>query len=392
MPSLSAQQSEVVTMRLQGILSVLRAQYMSYQTSHWQAMGQAYYGNHLLFQRLYESVQAEVDAVAEKAVGYLGADAVELVPQVELVLSWVSRWSKVDDHHMRGLQSERDVQAVLQAAYDSIKAARAMTLGLDDWIMATANAHDTNAYLLQQVVQAPAGRVASLVNKRFPRNKKASTGQECHFYKANDGKWYMGLSDYPPEDDDEREYWDGSIEHWYGPFSSFEAADKYLSKNFANPGGSTEDDSGRRPPPRRVTKPHGSFRAAVNLTSAPSDSGAPSAEGAFRNMNPKFHETRQFAETGAITNSKTVAQKAAPILDISKSEAKEGVNQTPPTTKEILRQPGGKTLSTLNRALLETVDPKVEKDTGKRVKGATLANWTYLTPEGGWTLARRRSE
>ena len=293
MPSLSAQQSEVVTMRLQGILSVLRAQYMSYQTSHWQAMGQAYYGNHLLFQRLYESVQAEVDAVAEKAVGYLGADAVELVPQVELVFSWVSRWSKVDDHHMRGLQSERDVQAVLQAAYDSIKAARAMTLGLDDWIMATANAHDTNAYLLQQVVQAPAGRVATLVRKRF---------------------------------------------------------------------------------------------------AAPSDSGAPSAEGAFRNMNPKFHETRQFAETGAITNSKTVAQKAAPILDISKSEAKEGVNQTPPTTKEILQQPGGKTLSTLNRALLETVDPKVEKDTGKRVKGATLANWTYLTPEGGWTLARRRSE
>jgi DNA-binding ferritin-like protein len=280
-------------MRLQGILSVLRAQYMSYQTLHWQAQGQAYYGNHILFQRLYESVQAEVDAVAEKAVGYLGADAVELVPQVELVLSWVSRWSKVDDPHMRGLQSERDVQAVLQAAYDAIKAARAMTLGLDDWIMATANAHDTNAYLLQQVVQAPAARVASLVHQQF---------------------------------------------------------------------------------------------------TAPSDSGAPSVEGVFRDMNPKFHETRQFAETGAITNSKTVAQKAAPILDISKSEAKEGVNQTPPTTKEILQQPGGKTLSTLNRALVETVDPKVEKDTGKRVRGATLANWTYLTPEGGWTLARRRSE
>ena len=297
MPSFSAQQSEVVTMRLQGILSVLRAQYMSYQTSHWQVMGQTYYGNHLLFQRLYEAVQAEVDAVAEKVVGYVGPDAVALVPQAELVLSWVARWSKVADHHMRGLQSERDVQAVLQAAYDAIKAARAMTLGLDDFIMATANAHETNAYLLQQVVQTPAGRVASLVNKRFPRSKRA----------------------------------------------------------------------------------------------APSDSGAPSAEGNFH-LNPKFHETRQFAETGALTNSKTVAQKAAPILDISKSEAKEGVNQTPPTTKEILQQPGGKTLSTLNRSLVNTVDPQVEADTGKRVKGATLASWTYLTPEGGWTLAPHRSE
>lgn len=296
MPSFSAQQSEVVTMRLQGILSVLQAQSLSYQTSHWQVGGQAYYGNHLLFQRLYEAVAAEVDAAAEKTVGYVGPKAVDLVPQVQLVFSWVARWSKVADHHLRGLQSERDVQAVLQAAHDALSAARAMTLGLDTLLGDMANAHETNAYLLQQVVRTPAGRVASLVNKRFPTKK-----------------------------------------------------------------------------------------------AAPSDSGAPSAEGNFH-LNPKYHETRQFAETGALTNSKTVAQKAAPILDISKSEAKAGVNQTPPTTKEILQQPGGKTLSTLNRSLVNTVDPQVEADTGKRVKGATLASWTYLTPEGGWTLAPHRSE
>jgi len=289
MSAMNAQQTAIVTERLQVMLALLRAQYMLYQTSHWQSSGQAYYGNHLLFQRLYEGVQAEVDGLAEKLVGYVGAGSVDLTPQVALVMSWVQRWTQVDDLHMRGLQSERDLQAVFQSSYDAIKAARAMTLGLDDFIMATASAHDTNAYLLQQVLQAPAGRVAALVRKRF---------------------------------------------------------------------------------------------------AAPSDSGAPSAEGAFRNMNPKFHETRQFAETGAITNSKTVAQKAAPILDISKSEAKSGVEQTPPTTKEILQEPGGKTLSTLNRALYDTVDPKVERDTGRR-KGATLANWTYLTPEGGWTLARR---
>ena len=296
MPVMNASQSAIVTERLQVMLALLRAQYMAYQTSHWQSMGQAYYGNHLLFQRLYEGVQAEVDGLAEKLVGYVGVDAVDLTPQVALVMSWVQRWSQVEDHHMRGLRSERDLQAVFQSSYDAIKAARAMTLGLDDWIMATANAHDTNAYLLQQVVQTPAARVASLVHKRFPVKK-----------------------------------------------------------------------------------------------AAPSDSGAPSAEGDFH-LNPKFYETKQFADTGAITNSKTVAQKAAPILDISKAEANAGVNKTPPTTKEILQEPGGKTLSTLNRSLVESVDPKVEADTGKRVKGATLAAWTYLTPEGGWTLARRRGE
>ncbi len=83
--------------------------------------------------------------------------------------------------------------------------------------------------------------------------KKASTGQECEFFKAKDGNWYMGLSDYPPEDD--REYWDGSIEEWYGPFPSFESAYKYLHDNFANPGGYRKNDGGTKPPPRNPTKP-----------------------------------------------------------------------------------------------------------------------------------------
>jgi len=88
--------------------------------------------------------------------------------------------------------------------------------------------------------------------------KMASTGQECEFLKANDGSYYMGLSDYPPEDDDG--YWDDGIKNWWGPFPSFEAADGYLRRNFANPGGHTIDNSGSRPPPRNPIKPAHSFR------------------------------------------------------------------------------------------------------------------------------------
>lgn len=88
------------------------------------------------------------------------------------------------------------------------------------------------------------------------KSLRGSTGQELEFFLATDGQWYMGLSDYPPDDDEEREYWDPEMEY-YGPFPSKEAADKYLRRNFANPGGAYIDRSGRRKPPRKPINPRG---------------------------------------------------------------------------------------------------------------------------------------
>jgi len=154
-------QREVVRRLLCDVLGCLRAQYLSYQTSHWQVVGQSFYGNHLLFARLYESVQAQVDGLAEKLVGYLGREVVGLDHQIKHIAGYTMRWSQIDCHHKRGLQSEADLQASLKRAYDGIKQVNAMTLGLDDWIMATANAHEENEYLLQQALTPVPGRQAS---------------------------------------------------------------------------------------------------------------------------------------------------------------------------------------------------------------------------------------
>ena len=145
-------QGEVVKHFLSHILAALRAQYLMYQTSHWQSKGPAYYGNHLLFQRLYESVQEEIDAVAEKLVGYSGIDCVDLPAQIELIEAYCSRWCRIECLHERGLQSEKDMQKLFQVSYATLKAQGSLPLGLDDLLMATANAHETNEYLLQQVL------------------------------------------------------------------------------------------------------------------------------------------------------------------------------------------------------------------------------------------------
>jgi DNA-binding ferritin-like protein len=256
----SPAQREVVRKLLCNLLCLLRAQSLSYQTSHWQAVGSSAYGNHLLFMRLYESVQDQIDQLAEKIVGYLGTPAVNLVPAVNNIAQYATRWSSIDCLHSRGLQSEADCQSAIKSAYDGIKAAQAMTLGLDDWLMATANAHEENTYLLQQVKAQPPAKVAALV-------------------KA----------------------WSKRAE-------------------------------------------------------------APSAEGYFR-PNPRKEEVAQFAETGAISNDPEVAAQAASEdhLDVSEPVAVAEAEAAPPTPTEIVQEPGGAAVSTLNRYVVQSEDPEADK-------------------------------
>lgn len=140
----------VVEGELTSLLAILRAQYLNYQTSHWQTSGLPYYGDHLLFERLYKSVQEEVDTLAEKIVGYLGSKPVSIFPSVVKITRYVNKWAQIDGHANRGLASEQDLQSSLKHAYDTIKELGHMSLGLDDFLMATANAHEANVYLLQQ--------------------------------------------------------------------------------------------------------------------------------------------------------------------------------------------------------------------------------------------------
>lgn len=89
---------------------------------------------------------------------------------------------------------------------------------------------------------------------------------------------------------------------------------------------------------------------------------APSAEGSFYKT-PKFREVRQFAETGAVTNVPEVAAEAAKKehLDLPKRQTISDAKKAPPTPEEISHAPGGKGVSTLNRLVVDSVDPKAEK-------------------------------
>ena len=67
-----------------------------------------------------------------------------------------------------------------------------------------------------------------------------SQSRHCEIYKAVNQKWYLELGDF--------EYADHVDSTTYGPFDTFEAANKELD-NHSNPGCMSRDDSGTQPVP-----------------------------------------------------------------------------------------------------------------------------------------------
>lgn len=103
---------------------------------------------------------------------------------------------------------------------------------------------------------------------------------------------------------------------------------------------------------------HRYIRAAFGSVGA-----APSAEHQFFD-NPEKRETREFAETGALSNLPSTAAKAVKEFespDRSVAEAKVEAKIAPPSPLKIEKKPGGKQFSTLNRFVIETEQPKAGK-------------------------------
>lgn len=129
------------------VLAILRALYHVHQTNHWSVGGPNYYGNHLLLQRLYEGLVPEIDGLGEKLVGYFGPTIVDGVTSIENVAQVVKTiCASSQDKLLRSLEGERALVSALEAA----RATGPLPAGVDDWVAATANAHETNIYLLQR--------------------------------------------------------------------------------------------------------------------------------------------------------------------------------------------------------------------------------------------------
>ena len=113
----------------------MRMIHLWFHGAHHLTRGSSFSGDHVnLYGVIYLAVQQQIDGAIEKAIGLFGDECGDPMNVTKKV----------------GLQIEKDFLQFSKNIYDEMKSSGELTLGLDDFIMATANAHETNVYLLQQ--------------------------------------------------------------------------------------------------------------------------------------------------------------------------------------------------------------------------------------------------
>ncbi len=135
----------------------LRALSQIHQSHHWQASADPFYGDHLMFERLYNSVGDQIDSAAEKAVGMGTVDLVEpmkLIRQTELILAAVYFMRpgipQPTDLASRSLNAEKCFLQALNRISDSLESRNLLTKGVDNMLADFADKHESNCYLLKQ--------------------------------------------------------------------------------------------------------------------------------------------------------------------------------------------------------------------------------------------------
>jgi len=135
----------------QKTLATLRALYHYYQTAHWQSKGSQYYGDHLLFQRLYDATAIDIDLVGEKALGICQDDSVvDLKQNMAFVLKIVNNLDYAPDTQFESaLKLER---AFVKLCNDQAKE-DTNSEGVKNMFAGLADKHEGHIYLMQQRIK-----------------------------------------------------------------------------------------------------------------------------------------------------------------------------------------------------------------------------------------------
>jgi DNA-binding ferritin-like protein len=142
-------------------VAFLRALSIIHQQNHWQCSGPTFFGNHLLFERLYNSSVELLDAAAEKAVGLFESEAIDMSNQMPVIQKLCEKYSyknfesefTAEAFLKSSLEAEQDFIKFSKSIYDSLKESGNLSLGLDDLLMSTASKAEEAVYLLKQALK-----------------------------------------------------------------------------------------------------------------------------------------------------------------------------------------------------------------------------------------------
>lgn len=141
----------------------LRVLSIWFQHAHWSVGGQSSYGDHLMYERIYLAITEEIDALAEKAVGFTGVSAVDthvhgkMIGEMICAYPTPTRAGEATMIASTGLAMVSDYIDTINETYTTLKGQGKLSMGLDDFLMALVSKLETQAYLLKQRVRATIG-------------------------------------------------------------------------------------------------------------------------------------------------------------------------------------------------------------------------------------------
>lgn len=133
------------------LLAATRALAQLHQSHHWQVSGDTFYGDHMLFDKLYTNTNDEVDKIAEKLVGLATpkmVDAVAISAQSYRILSELYDTNK--NISECSLTAEKLYLSTIEFVSTSLYRQNLLTYGLDNLLGDIADKHEEHIYLLKQ--------------------------------------------------------------------------------------------------------------------------------------------------------------------------------------------------------------------------------------------------
>ena len=142
---------------LRALLGHLRAGDLWFHGAHFVTVGAGFNGDHKFYRQVYETYTSDFDGASEKAIAYTGTAIAS--PQVVSaysvqILSTMPNIVGLTGHQIAtaALRVEKQTLAFIEKLFRDLESAKRLSLGMNDYLAALANAHETFVYKLGQRV------------------------------------------------------------------------------------------------------------------------------------------------------------------------------------------------------------------------------------------------
>lgn len=135
-------------------LGCTEALQMIHHSHHWQTQGSSFYGDHLLYQRLYEGVLAEIDLVGEKVIGVSkNSSLTNYFARMKMIQKFLEMVTSSEDYHAVSTKAEKTYIKVGEHLMNKLEASGLLTRGIEQMLGNILDKHEEHLYLLSQRVQ-----------------------------------------------------------------------------------------------------------------------------------------------------------------------------------------------------------------------------------------------